>query len=739
MASYNKPGVYIEESLTPNLPGAAANTPSTAAFIGYSDRGPTSGTDGSSIVGVPTLVNSWSDFVDNFSFGSSLNTFSGVSPITLTGASSSAAVITVTGASSVPVGSVVSVITGTGTIVDGTIVTAVAADGSSVTLSTAPSVALSGATVKFTPSTDLKYAVKTFFENGGGQAYILRDVNPAASYASLNIRDMNGSITLANTTSFDGNTGFSTGVIKITAASGTPFSSAVAGKRVTISGVTDSNYTFLNNNTWVVSTATNTVLTILANNGTASTSATSITTGTSPVTITGNITTSSTTDALQIKAKGAGTWGNNVWVGVYPNASSGYFDIEVWYAPTATSYSDLTDSTRVERFTYLSMDSSNARYFVDQVRSQWITVTDPGSPATGSNRLPAFTGRWGYTTSSSNISTVNNSFTWNITSFSKTSGPGALRLGTTAVNVIETSAQSAGREGNTMRDGTTVPTWLDAIDAPLLLNWAGNTKSNEINALLKYAGETRGTGFVVIDSGNSDLATTLGTVSGIGKYSQYTNFGASYYPYISIPDPGSTTGKVKTVSPSGAVMALYVLTDSQRGVFKAPAGAGAVIRNAVSVPALSNADFTSVSSNSTNLNIIRFIPGSGICVMGARTLSNSFIDRYVPVRRSLNYLAYTLRASTMFAVFEPNDAQLRRRVSSLVQSILYDFWRKGGLSGNSASDAYYVKCDSTNNSDSAISAGELHIEVGVALQRPAEFVVIRIGQLDGGSTVTTTL
>jgi hypothetical protein len=90
-------------------------------------------------------------------------------------------------------------------------------------------------------------------------------------------------------------------------------------------------------------------------------------------------------------------------------------------------------------------------------------------------------------------------------------------------------------------------------------------------------------------------------------------------------------------------------------------------------------------------------------------------------------------------VFEPNDANLWNRVNGVVSNFLNDFWRRGGLAGATADQAFYVKCDSSINTVSSINAGELHIEVGVALQKPAEFVIIRIGQLDGGATVTTSV
>jgi len=157
---------------------------------------------------------------------------------------------------------------------------------------------------------------------------------------------------------------------------------------------------------------------------------------------------------------------------------------------------------------------------------------------------------------------------------------------------------------------------------------------------------------------------------------------------------------------------------------------------AVSVPALSNADLDSLNSASAAVNAIRYIPGSGIVVFGARTLKAGYVDKYVPVRRSLIYIEKSLIDLTRFAIFEPNDYRLWARLNAACSSFLTAFWSQGGLSGATPTAAYFVKCDSTNNPQSSIDNGYVNIQIGIALQRPAEFVVINIGQYNGGTTVT---
>ena len=122
--------------------------------------------------------------------------------------------------------------------------------------------------------------------------------------------------------------------------------------------------------------------------------------------------------------------------------------------------------------------------------------------------------------------------------------------------------------------------------------------------------------------------------------------------------------------------------------------------------------------------------------MGARTLQPGYASMYVPVRRSLIYLEKALVDITNFAIFEPNDTVLYRRLSATVNGFLTNFWKQGGLRGASTEQAFFVLCDTTNNTLATVEAGQVNIQVGVALQRPSEFVVINIGQFDGGATVT---
>ena len=133
------------------------------------------------------------------------------------------------------------------------------------------------------------------------------------------------------------------------------------------------------------------------------------------------------------------------------------------------------------------------------------------------------------------------------------------------------------------------------------------------------------------------------------------------------------------------------------------------------------------------------MPGTGAIINGARTLAKTSPDKFIPIRRTLNYVKARLKTITAFAAFEPNDGNLRQSVTTVVENELRKLWAQGGLKGNTAAQAFFVTCNTTNNSSSTVAQGELHVEVGLALQYPTEFVIINVSQWTGGSNAAETL
>ena len=235
-------------------------------------------------------------------------------------------------------------------------------------------------------------------------------------------------------------------------------------------------------------------------------------------------------------------------------------------------------------------------------------------------------------------------------------------------------------------------------------------------------------GFVVVDT-EAGL-TVAQAVSFAGSLTDTSN-AAVYYPHVYIADPlGRGAGALRKIGPAGAVAGLYLATDASRGVFKAPAGIGSAIQGIVSVEkSFSSTELDTMNASTSPVNPIRQIPGAGLSVMGARTLKqDGTANKYVNMRRSLIYIRKNIKNLTEFAIFENNEEKLWAQIRTVLNVFLGEYKNQGGLRGTTPAQAYFVKCDAENNSAQQIANGEVHIQVGVALQYPAEFIVIDLSQ-----------
>jgi hypothetical protein len=207
-----------------------------------------------------------------------------------------------------------------------------------------------------------------------------------------------------------------------------------------------------------------------------------------------------------------------------------------------------------------------------------------------------------------------------------------------------------------------------------------------------------------------------------------SSYAAFYFPWIQVMDP--ETNRRKLVPPGGHVAGIYARTDTERGVYKAPANE--VVRGAMALQLnLTTGDQDIL--NPRGINCIRSFRGRGIRVWGARTTSSDPLWRYVNVRRLFLYLEESIDESTQWVVFEPNDQKLWARVRQTVRNFLTTEWRNGALMGTTPEEAFYVRCDRTTMTQDDIDSGRLIVEIGVAPVKPAEFVIFRITQWTGGA------
>ncbi|MGR9115885.1 MAG: phage tail sheath family protein [Gammaproteobacteria bacterium] len=211
-----------------------------------------------------------------------------------------------------------------------------------------------------------------------------------------------------------------------------------------------------------------------------------------------------------------------------------------------------------------------------------------------------------------------------------------------------------------------------------------------------------------------------------------SSYAAFYFPWVWVKSPLAPE-KIVSAPPSGFMAGIYARTDAKRGVHKAPANEA--VTNALGLDyEISNSEQETL--NDAGVNCIRYFSSSGIRVWGARTL-DSGEWKYINVRRLFIMIEESIARSTQWVVFEPNDEFLWKAVVRDVTAFLKLLWRDGALQGSTPEQAFFVKCDAETNPPEVIDAGRLEIEIGIAPVKPAEFIVFRIGQWSGGTTVET--
>jgi len=406
-----------------------------------------------------------------------------------------------------------------------------------------------------------------------------------------------------------------------------------------------------------------------------------------------------------LEAKSAGAWANSLTVDYTFDDST--LDTPL-SAPKFTANTLFTvtvklSGTEVESWSGLSISPSSTRYIgtVLDLYSSYITTASVATVAAGAQ----------------------------------------LTIGGVGINDYVTSGSFAsGSDGNGAIDSTEWASSLDSYDTitqGLLFNLVGQTNSTIVNdGLVKMA--ERGNSFLIIDVPKN--ATTKSALESVVSTFTQSSYGAAYGPALKMFDPTKTgAAAIRTTFAGGAVAGAYVRSEIARGVSKAPAGYSLDIRNVFGLVATLTEAEQGALYKSQQLNLFTIVPGVGVIINGARTLARNTSDKFITVRRSLNFLKQTLKDSTAYALFEPNDSRLWEGLTVRISALLTAFWGTGGLKGNTASEAFYVVCNSTNNTATTVEDGEVNIEVGVALQNPAEFIVINISQWAGGSTATTNI
>lgn len=210
-----------------------------------------------------------------------------------------------------------------------------------------------------------------------------------------------------------------------------------------------------------------------------------------------------------------------------------------------------------------------------------------------------------------------------------------------------------------------------------------------------------------------------------------SDYAAFYFPWLQVADPATKIQNPKGegrihVPPSGHMAGIYARVDTRRGVHKAPANEP--VMGALNLKyQISKAQQDGL--NPLGINCIRELNGN-IRVWGARTVGGNDNGewRYINIRRTFLFLRESIDEGMQWAVFEPNDEKLWAKITRNTTAFLNTVWRSGALFGSTPDQAFYVKCDAETNPPELREIGQVVTEIGVAVVRPAEFVIFRISQ-----------
>ncbi len=407
---------------------------------------------------------------------------------------------------------------------------------------------------------------------------------------------------------------------------------------------------------------------------------------------TDSVTATETFGGFDVSAKGDGPWGNLLYIRISNvDGTAETFDLEVGTRnSTGTFYA-------AEKYEGVSLDSAEALYIVDVVDESSslieISFTDTTMPtATASAGSPLLTGGQTSPTASDFTSFYNKTLR-------------KIR----DVSIIVLPGQ----------------------------NWAADGTGNDIISATRSHCEKMKNRMLILDPPEATELTDAGTVTTMSlPTSTYT---VLYYPWVGMsnplfhPDKNPAVSKTVYVAPSAIAAGMWSKIDAKRGVWKAPAGVEAQLTGAASLKyQVDNLEQDQL--NPLGINCIRKLANYGSVFWGSRSLATKADPewRYVPVRRTAIYIEESIYNGIQWAVFEPNAHPLWSSLRANIGSFMNGLFRAGAFQGQTANDAYFVRCglgDTMTQGD--IDRGQVIVTIGFAPLKPAEFVIVRIQQKVG--------
>jgi len=270
-----------------------------------------------------------------------------------------------------------------------------------------------------------------------------------------------------------------------------------------------------------------------------------------------------------------------------------------------------------------------------------------------------------------------------------------------------------------------------AIEGPASTDLSATEVTAVVSNALTYCQEKRA--FMILD-----IPENVNEVSEIKDWMEDNadfrhNNAAVYFPRVLIPD-AKNDFRLRSVGASGTMAGIYARTDTNRGVWKTPAGIEATLAG-VSDLDVKLTDQQNGTLNPLGINCLRTFPIYGSTTWGGRTTQGADAIgsewKYIAVKRLALMIEESLFRGTKWVVFEPNDEPLWAKIRMNISSFMQSLFRQGAFQGSAPKDAFFVKCDSETTTQNDINLGIVNIQVGFAPLKPAEFVVISIQQIAG--------
>jgi phage tail sheath protein FI len=644
-----------------------------------------------------------------------------------------------------------------------------------------------------TPYAYLPYAVRAFFENGGKTCYVVRVASSAARPAAFSMArgDFAAQVTTltqpvkgspdATSLTVDSTAEIVPGAVVGVGATATDLSvravqAIVDAHTLTLAGPIDEDWP-KETSVWLLSAAPLTLkadqgavvvvvsttaafqagdVVAVTSDGIAETAAIDDVIDATTVRLTGKLRGDYPTGALlrrqraglRFEAASPGNWGNRLLVDVTPRTPGetvSRFDLRVSLKPGP----DQTQPPEAETFLDLSLDPDDRRYALTVVgRSSLVRLSVPDGLARIRSvdlldRFPAglIGGRDGLAA---------------VTSTDFIGGDGNLRglrvlevidevgilVAPDAVNGGSSAAPPAIKPvPDPCKPAPTAPP-LPVPDDPTAAppNLAQCLKANGpfvYQAMIDQARRLRYRVAVLDTPDNLEPSAVIPWLQSQALPAADAPFAAVYYPWLKVPDGLSNEVGIRRIPPGGHVAGVYARIDNTLGVQHPPANVELEfvvdVGKDVSGPQQGQL-------NEQGINVIRSFPGRGIRVWGARSLAAGPNGArpdwwFIHVRRTMSMIEDSVEKSMGWTVFESNDHNLRRTLTHSLNVFMERVWLSGGLKGVSAGEAFYVKCDDTNNPQAQVDQGLLVCEVGVAVAAPMEFLTFQVRRLPDGTGV----